>query len=133
MNTKIYRRAASILLPLAVLAATGCSSTPPPVADLSRAQALVSQAEQSDAPRYASADLAAAQEKLQQANQDAKNQPLLAGRLAQESSADAELALARTRANKEQDALNQVNSSLQALRAQTQQAPAPQAPTQPPN
>jgi hypothetical protein len=79
---------------------------------------LVAEAEQSDAPRYDSADLAAAQAKLQMADQQAQSQPPMAARLSQEASVDAELALARTRANKEQDALNQVNASLAALREQ---------------
>jgi hypothetical protein len=108
-----------------ILLIGGCASTPPPVAELASAHTLVAQAEQSEAPRYDSTDLAMAQEKLQQADQDAKDHPPLAARLAQEASVDAELALARTRANKEQDALTQVNSTLEALQSESRQPPPP--------
>jgi hypothetical protein len=108
-----------------ILLISGCASTPPPVAELASAHTLVAQAEQSDAPRYDSGDLAMAQEKLQQADETAKEHPPVAARLAQEASADAELALARTRANKEQEALTQVNATLQALQSATAQPPSP--------
>jgi len=111
-------------VPVAVLLAGGCASTPPPVGELSSAHALVSQAEQSDAPRYDSADLTSAQNKLQQADDNAKEHPSLSARLAQQAAVDAELALARTRAHKEQDALQQVDASLAALRSETEQPPA---------
>ena len=98
----------------------GCASHPPvPVADLTRAHTLVAQAQSSDAPRYDSVDLAAAQDKLQQADSNAQNQPVMAGQLAQEASADAELAMARTRARKAQESLSQVNANLAALRQQS--------------
>ncbi|HEX4025322.1 MAG TPA: DUF4398 domain-containing protein [Steroidobacteraceae bacterium] len=125
-GTRSFPAAVSLLLaaPTALLWMAGCASTPPPVADLSQAHTLVAQAEQSDAPRYDGADLASAQDKMQRADQDARQQPATAARLAQEASVDAELALARTRANKEQDALNQVNDSLSALRQEVREEPA---------
>jgi uncharacterized protein DUF4398 len=106
-----------------ILLIGGCASTPPPTAELASAHALVAQAEQSDASRYDSADLAMAQEKLRQADVNAKDDAPVATRLAQEASVDAQLALARTRANKEQDALTQVNATLQALQSETAQPP----------
>jgi hypothetical protein len=112
--------------PAAMLLIGGCASTPPPVAELASAHTLVAQAEQSDAPRYDSADLAMAQEKLQQADASAKDNSPAAARLAREASVDAQLALARTRANKEQDALTQVNATLQALQSETAPPPPPQ-------
>jgi hypothetical protein len=103
-------------------ALAGCASHPPaPVADLTRAHTLVAQAQTSDAPRYDSVDLAAAQDKLQQADSNAQSNPVLAGQFAQEASADAELSIARTRARKAQESLGQVNDSLTALRQQTNQ------------
>ncbi len=104
-----------------MLVVTGCASTPAPVGDLARAHTLISQAEQSDAPRYDSADLAAAQNKMQRADQEATSQPQAASRLAQQASVDAELALARTRANKEQEALNEVTASTAALHREIEQ------------
>jgi len=115
---------------MAGLLLAACASTPPPVADLSQAHTLVAQAEQSDAPRYDGADLASAQQKMQQADQQATQHPAAAARLAQQASADAQLALARTQANKEQDALKQVNESLAALREQLREQPAPQGTSQ---
>jgi len=110
-----------VAVPLAILVMSGCASAPPPVAELSQAHTLVAEAQQSGAARYASADLASAQNNVQQADQAAKEHPAQAARLAQKASVDAEVALARTRANKEQDALKQVNLSLTALRQQLQQ------------
>jgi hypothetical protein len=109
---------ALLAAPLALLAMAGCAGTPPPVADLTQAHTLVAQAEQSDAPRYDGADLASAQDKLQQADQASHEHPASAARMAMEASADAQLALARTNAGKQRDALKQVNDSLAALQQQ---------------
>ncbi|HEY4975222.1 MAG TPA: DUF4398 domain-containing protein, partial [Steroidobacteraceae bacterium] len=82
----------------ALLATVACASDPKPTADLVSAHTLVAQAEQSGAQQFASADLEAARSELQQADQNARDKPALSIRLAQESSADAQLALAHTRA-----------------------------------
>jgi hypothetical protein len=130
-------------LPSALLLAgtvTGCASQPVPAADLTRAHTLVAQAQASDAPRYDSVDLTSAQDKLQQADTDAQSQPAIAGQMAQEASADAELAMARTQDRKAQESLGQVNDSLAALRQQDEQlerdnangSAAPGAPVAPP-
>ena len=110
--------ASAALISIGALA--GCASHPPvPVADLTRAHTLVTQAQTGDAPRYDSVDLSAAQDKLQQADANSQSNPVVAGQLAQEASADAELSIARTRARKAQESLGQVNDSLTALRQQT--------------
>jgi hypothetical protein len=57
---------------------------------------------------------------LRQADQDAKDKPVLSIRLAQESSVDAELALARTRALKAEQALKEVNSGTATLRSESE-------------
>lgn len=122
MRMQSFAAAAPAALML-IGALSGCASHPPaPVADLTRAHTLVAQAQTSDAPRYDSFDLAAAQDKLQQADSNAQSRPVLAGQLAQEASADAQLSMARTRARKAQESLGQVNDSLTALRQQTNQA-----------
>ena len=131
--------AAAALIGIGALA--GCASHPPaPVAELTRAHTLVGQAQASDAPRYDSVDLAAAEDKLQQADANAQSRPVLADQLAHEASADAELSMARTRARKAQQSLGQVNDSLAALREQTNRvgtddeqggAPAPQGGREP--
>ena len=113
----------------AALALTGCASVPTPTAELAQAHSLVDEAEQSGAPQYASADLAAARSKLQQADLDAKKEPQRANDEAQEASADARVALARTNAAKAQAALRDVNAGTQTLQNETdraQNAPTPQ-------
>jgi hypothetical protein len=100
----------------ALLAAAGCADNRP-VPEVAAAHALVSQAEQGDAAQFASADLESARSKLQQADDFQHNgKPEMAARLAQESSADAEVALARVRAIKSEQALADVNAGTQTLR-----------------
>jgi hypothetical protein len=95
----------------AAIAAAGCSGGPAPTAELAQAHSLVDQAEQSGAPRYASADISSARSKLQQADLDARKEPARALDEAQEATADARVALARTNAAKAQVALRDVQSS----------------------
>ena len=64
-----------------------------PTADLSSAHALVAQAEQSGAQEYDRADLVAAQQEVQQADNAAASRPGTAARLAREASVDAQLAM----------------------------------------
>jgi predicted DsbA family dithiol-disulfide isomerase len=109
-----------------------CAGGPKPNADLVGAHTLVSQAEQSGAQQYASANLEAARSELRQADQDAKDKPVLSIRLAQESSVDAELALARTRQLKAEQALREVNSGTATLQSESvRQAPAVVVPVVP--
>jgi len=132
------KHAATAAAAAAVLASVSCASGPPPNADLVGAHTLVAQAEQSGAQQYASANLEAARSELRQADQDAKDKPVLAIRLAQESSVDAELALARTRAVKAEQSLREVNSGTASLRSESERErpatamPAPSATAQPP-
>ena len=132
------KHAATAVAAAAVLASVSCASGPPPNADLVGAHTLVAQAEQSGAQQYASANLEAARSELRQADQDAKDKPVLAIRLAQESSVDAELALARTRAVKAEQSLREVNSGTASLQSESERErpatamPAPPANVQPP-
>jgi len=103
-----------------LLAVVGCAGTPRPVPEVAAAHAMVAQAEQSDATQFASSDLEAARSKLRVADQDARdNKPVLAAQMAQESSVDAEVAIARTRAIKSEQALSDVNAGTQTLRSET--------------
>ena len=132
------KHAATAVAAAAVLASVSCASGPQPNADLVGAHTLVAQAEQSGAQQYASANLEAARSELRQADQDAKDKPVLAIRLAQESSVDAELALARTRAVKAEQSLREVNSGTATLQSESERErpatamPAPPANVQPP-
>jgi hypothetical protein len=117
-----------------LVAAASCSSGPKPTADLAEAHTLVSQAEQSGAQQFASINLEAARSELRQADQDAAtDKPVLATRMAQEASVDAELALARTRSAKAEQALQQVNSGTATLRSESErQGNTPPPPMPPP-
>ena len=132
------KHAATAVAAAAVLASVSCASGPPPNADLVGAHTLVAQAEQSGAQQYASANLEAARSELRQADQDAKDKPVLAIRLAQESSVDAELALARTREVKAEQSLREVNSGNASLQSESEREhpatamPAPPVNAQPP-
>lgn len=114
------RLTAAIAVSWTAVAAAGCSSGPAPSAELAQAHSLVDQAEQSGAPQYASADLASARSKLQQADLDAKKEPARSLSEAQESTADARVALARTNAAKAQAALRDVNAGTQSLQNETE-------------
>ncbi len=102
-----------------LLALAGCASAPQPTAELAQAHSLVDQAEQSGAPQFASADLAMARSKLQQADSEAKSHPELSMRSAQEATVDARVAIARTNSAKAQVALRDVNAGTQSLRNET--------------
>lgn len=129
LPVSMMKHAATAAAAAALLASVGCASTPQPVADLAGAHTLVSQAEQSGAQQYASADLEAARSELRQADADAKDKPVLAMRLAQESQVDAELALAHTRSLKAEQALREVNSGTATLQSESErERPAPVGP-----
>jgi hypothetical protein len=102
-----------------LLAVAGCASGPAPTAELAQAHSLVDQAEQGGAPQFASADLATARSKLQQADSEAKSHPELSLRSAQEATVDARVAIARTNSAKAQVALRDVNAGTQSLRNET--------------
>jgi hypothetical protein len=118
----------------ALLAVIGCADRRP-VPEVAAAHALVSQADQSDVSQFASADLEAARSKLHQADEYSHNgKPELAAHLALESSADAEVSIARTRAIKAEQALADANSGTQTLRSESQRTevtPAPVTPAPP--
>jgi hypothetical protein len=114
---------------LSSLSTAGCAGGPKPTAELAGAHTLVAQAEQSGAQQFDSVDLEAARSEMQQADQDAREQPKVAIRLAQQSSVDAQLALARTRALKAEEALRQINADTATLQSESEREhPAPTLP-----
>jgi hypothetical protein len=107
---------------IALTALAACSSTPPPVAEISAAQTAVTSAEQADAVQHAPADLDRARDKLiraQAAMQQDDNQE--ARRLAEQASADARLAEATARADLARQNADKVQSGIDQLRSQVQQ------------
>src|ERR1700730_17729784 len=80
-----------------VLMLAACASTPPPTASLQAAQLAISNAERTDASRYAPGDLSEARTKLASAATAVREQRMImAERCAEESRAEAELASAKT-------------------------------------
>src|ERR1700730_10392539 len=80
-----------------LLMLAACASTPPPTASLQAAQLAISNAERTDAGRYAPGELSDARTKLAPADTAVKDQrTIMAERFAEESRAEAELASAKT-------------------------------------
>ena len=81
-----------------VLMLAACASTPPaPTASLQAAQLAISNAERTDASRYAPGELSEARTKLASADTAVKEQRMImAERFAEESRAEAEFASAKT-------------------------------------
>jgi hypothetical protein len=112
----------------ALLALLGCATTPRSVPDIAASHALITQADQSDAAQFASADLESARSKVRQADEYARQgKEVPATRLASEASLDAEVAMARTRAIKSEQALRDVNAGTQTLRNESNRNDSQQA------
>lgn len=107
---------------IGVLAATalgGCASGPPPVAELATAKALVSEAQTSNATRYAPVELQHAKDKLSQADAAVQREEYPAAKaFAEEAEVDAQLSLTRTRAARARQAAAEVRQSNATLRAE---------------
>ena len=97
--------------------AASCASTPPaPTASLQAAQLAISNAERTDASRYASGELGEARTKLASADTAVKEQRMImAERFAEESRAEAELASARTAAVKAKAVNDEMTRSTDTL------------------
>jgi Domain of unknown function (DUF4398) len=105
-----------------LLTASGCASMPKPTDKLALATAAIARAEQTGAVESAPLPLAAARDKLAQA-QKLMNGPdsgyAEAGRLAEEADMDARLAEATAHAAKAQAASTELDKSIEALRQET--------------
>ena len=123
-HTRVIALSAAALLAASALG--GCASQPKPTAQLVRASTLVSEAEKDQAQHYAAADLQRARDELsgaQTAESDGKYDNAL--RLADRAAADADLATARAASGKAQQSAEQVRHSIDTLKQQLQQSPAP--------
>lgn len=127
------RPAAGFIVALtAALAVGGCASGPKPTAELVRASTLVNEAEKDQAQRYAAVDLQRARDELsgaQTADSDGKYDR--ARTLAEKASADADLASARATSGKARESAHEVHRSLDSLRQQVHESPAPSGTTGP--
>ncbi len=111
------------------LLSVGCASAPRPTAELTRARTLIEQAEKSGAQRYAAVELDSARNKLREADALAKQGENDTARArANEASAAAELAVARTSSGEAQKSAEDVQKSTDALQREATRGttPAPQ-------
>lgn len=100
------------------LALAACASTPPPKEQIAVTQAAVERVS-GPAGAEAAAEVASAREKLARAQRAmADKDYVLARQLAEQAEADATLAEAKARANRSNAALNEVNESIRALKAE---------------
>jgi hypothetical protein len=112
-------RAAAGLVCVSLLAA--CATVPPPTSSLQAAQLAITNAEQAEAGRYAPAELAEARAKLTAANSAVSDKKMVeAQQLAEQASAEAQLAAARTGQAKAIAVNDEMKRSIATLYQETQ-------------
>jgi hypothetical protein len=112
------RRGLAIVAVLGALAA--CAGVPPPTDAISRAELALQQAETAQAAVHAPGELLRAREQLESAQAEMRNEEYAnARRLAEQSAADAQLAIAKSRATIAQVTAKAAQDSASALRQQT--------------
>jgi Domain of unknown function (DUF4398) len=104
------------------LGAAGCATQGPrPTQEMTRAQALVEQADRAGAQRYAAADLQRAHDELNDADKaTAEKKYDEARRYAESAAADADVAQARASAGEAEHAAREVEQSNRALQQETE-------------
>lgn len=123
-NTGVsIRRYAALAGGLLVLAA--CASVPmPPTEALKAAEQAIATAEKARVADHASPELGQAREKLAAANLAVQKEDMVvAQRLAEQSRADAELALARSDAAKAKTVNDEMKTSTEAMKQEMQRNP----------
>lgn len=117
-RVRIMQPTRAVLAAAMLVVAGGCASTPDrPIGELATAQAGIAQAQQSGAAEHSPAELAAAQNKLAEAQSAAERDDMVvARRLAEQAALDAELAVAMTRNEQAESAVDELNDTIDALR-----------------
>jgi len=104
-----------------VLLLASCATPPPPTASLQAAQLAISTAEQAEAGRYAPGEMAEARIKLASANSAVSDKNMVqAQQLAEQASAEAQLAAARTADVKANAVNDEMKRSTTTLYQETQ-------------
>lgn len=106
---------------LLMLLSAGCAITPPaPTESMSAARQAITNAERSDAQRYAAAELDDARRRLQLAETAVRSERMIeAERFAEESKIAAELASAATETSKALESNQELSRGVQALIEET--------------
>jgi hypothetical protein len=115
---------------VAIGSALGCATQgPPPNQEMTRAKALIEQADKSGAQRYAAADLQRAHDELSDAERaNATKKYDDARGYAESAAADADLATARATAGEAQRAAHEVARSNETLRQEAERGSSSPAP-----
>ncbi len=126
-----------LLVPVSLITlvcATGCATEgPAPQAELTRAQAIIDQADKGPAQHYAAADLQRAHEELTAADAAAGAHHYdVARSYAESAAADADLAQARGQAGEAQKAAREINAGNQQLRTEADRSADAPPPAEPP-
>jgi hypothetical protein len=114
-----------VLIPAAAMACAGACATqgPHPTEALTRARAVIEQADRAGAQRYAAADLQRAHDELGNAERaDREKKYDDARRYAESAEADADVATARASAGEAQRASHEIMQSNDALRQESDRA-----------
>lgn len=112
---------------LTALLSGGCAGQPErPVAEMSRAKALIEQAEQQHAQQYAGAELERARQKLSQADAAVeRGDTEEAARLSLQAAVDAELAAAKARSAEAKKSADELDQSVESLRQEASRSQTP--------
>jgi hypothetical protein len=115
-----YKNVAAAAMVAAGVFLSGCATTsPPPTSQMAEAITSLKQAEDVGAAEYAGIEYRRAQTKLDEAQAAlAKKRHKEARRLAEQASVDAELAAAKARSAKTQQAVNELRESIRTLQAE---------------
>lgn len=116
-RTRRPRPEMALVLGSLLVLVSGCSSTPVPKAEIAGAQAALVSAENQGATPYAPVEMDRARNKLRRAEKAMRQEDYNeAKRLADEAQADAELALALTGKAEAEQAVREMEISIEVLR-----------------
>lgn len=114
---KTYQAIKIVVAAVAVILIAGCASTPAPNEQMAVSRAAISDASSAGANEFAPLEFKSAVDKMDAAERAmAKKDYELAGKLAEQAQADAQLAVAVTRTAKANKAANTVQESNRVLR-----------------
>ena len=110
----------------ALVALAACASVPPPTDAIAQAELALQQAETAQAAVHAPGDLLRAREQLEEAKALARDEEYArARRLAEQSAADSQVAIAKSRAAIAEQTYQAAQRSMDVLRQQTAPAAGP--------
>ena len=111
----------TVLLVGGVIGLSGCSAGRPPTAELAQATLAVQEADKSQAPQYAPADLHTARRELESAQQALRDKDYTkARRLAERALVNAQLAAAKAETEQTRQAAVALQRSIESLRQEAE-------------